>query len=97
MSRLVRSAIVQMRMTPEIKSATDHVLQRIGLNMTEAIELFFRRMIIDQRIPFDVIAVDNATYTQLLLDWEEQARTISMKRERGISRQHRTRIRTKRE
>lgn len=84
MARIVRSAMLQMRVTPEIKLATDHVLQRIGLNMTEAVELFFRRMIIDQRLPFDVAAVDNATYTQLLLDWQEETRTIALKREGHI-------------
>lgn len=83
--------MLQMRVTPEIKLATDHVLQRIGLNMTEAIELFFRRMIIDQRLPFEVAAVDNATYTQLLLDWEEQSRTIALKREGRAKRSLKTR------
>ena len=59
--------MVQMRTTPEIKLATEHALLRIGLNITEAAELFFRRMIIDQRIPFEVIAIDNATFTKLML------------------------------
>lgn len=39
-----------MRVAPEIKLASEHVLRRIGLNLTEATELFLRRMIIDQRI-----------------------------------------------
>jgi addiction module RelB/DinJ family antitoxin len=73
--------MLQTRVTPEIKYASDHVLRRIGLNMTEAIELFLRRMVIDQRLPFDVAAFDNATYTQLVLDWQEESRTISMKRD----------------
>ena len=66
MSRVIRSAMLQMRVSPEIKLASEHVLRRIGLNLTEATELFMRRMIIDQRIPFEVIAVDNATYAQLV-------------------------------
>jgi addiction module RelB/DinJ family antitoxin len=84
MSRIVRSAMLQMRVTPEIKFATEHVLRRIGLNLTEATELFFRRMIIDQRLPFDVVALDNAAYTQLLLDWEEESRSIAMKHDRHL-------------
>lgn len=82
MSRIIRSAMLQMRVAPEIKYASEHVLHRIGLNMTEAIELFLRRMVIDQRLPFDVVALDNATYTRLLSDWEEQSRTITMQRTR---------------
>jgi len=97
MSRIIRSAMVQMRTTPEIKLATEHVLQRIGLNITEAAELFFRRMIIDQRIPFEVIAIDNATFTKLMLDWESEARAIRAKYDRHVRRPNRSRVRLKRE
>ena len=83
MSRIVRSAMLQMRVSPEIKLASEHVLRRIGLNLTEATELFLRRMIIDQRIPFEVIAVDNATYTQLISDWEEETHMMDIKRHSG--------------
>src|ERR1035437_7025825 len=80
MSRIVRSAMLQMRVAPEIKLASEHVLRRLGLNLTEATEMFLRKMIIDQRIPFALAAIDNAIYTQLLMDWEEEQRTIAMKR-----------------
>ena len=72
-----------MRVSPEIKLASENVLRRIGFNLTEATELFLRRMIIDQRIPFEVIAVDSATFSELLMDWEEEARMIELKRHRG--------------
>ena len=75
--------MLQMRVSPEIKLASENVLRRIGLNLTEATELFLRRMIIDQRIPFEVVAVDNATFSQLILDWEEEAHMIEVKRHRG--------------
>ena len=97
MSRIIRSAMLQMRVAPEIKLASEHVLRRIGLNLTEATELFLRRMIIDQRIPFDVVAFDNSTYTQLVLDWEDESRTISMKRGRRLVRASRTKATAKRE
>ena len=97
MSRIVRSAMLQMRVSPEIKLASEHVLRRIGLNLTEATELFLRRMIIDQRIPFDVVAFDNTTYTQLVLDWEEESHTIEMKRGRHVPRSSQSRTRSKRE
>lgn len=97
MSHIVRSAMLQMRVAPEIKLASEHVLRRIGLNLTEATELFLRRMIIDQRIPFDVVAFDNATYTQIVLDWEEEQHTIILKRiGRSRSSSH-TKVRAKRE
>ena len=83
MSRIIRSAMLQMRVAPEIKLASEHVLRRIGLNLTEATELFLRRMIIDQRIPFDVVAFDNATFAQLVTDWEEEAHMLTVNRHRG--------------
>ena len=95
MSRIIRSAMLQMRVAPEIKLASEHVLRRIGLNLTEATELFLRRMIIEQRIPFEVVAFDNATFTQLVLDWEEESRTIAVKRGRHLPRASRVRTRSK--
>lgn len=83
MSRIVRSAMLQMRVSPEVKLASEHVLRRIGLNLTEATELFLRRMIIDQRIPFEVVAFDNATFAQLVSDWEEETHMMEIKRRRG--------------
>jgi hypothetical protein len=42
MSMLVRSATIQHRVTPLIKAASERVLWGIGLNMSEAVELFLR-------------------------------------------------------
>jgi DNA-damage-inducible protein J len=58
MSHVVRSAMLQARISPNIKLASENILRRIGLNMTEAMELFLRRVIIDQKLPFDVVALD---------------------------------------
>jgi addiction module RelB/DinJ family antitoxin len=83
MARVIRSTMLQMRVTPAIRLALENVLERLGLDITEATEMFYRRMIIDQRIPFDVVAIDPATYTRLLLAWEKaskKARTGRSKR-----------------
>ena len=58
MSMLVRSATIQLRVTPLIKAASERVLWGIGLNMSEAVELFLRRVIVDQKIPFELIALE---------------------------------------
>jgi len=97
MSRIIRSAMLQMRVSPEIKLASEHVLRRIGLNLTEATELFLRRMIIDQRIPFDVVAIDNSIFTNLMLDWDEEQRTITVKRNGRTGRNSRAKVSSKRE
>jgi DNA-damage-inducible protein J len=61
MTRIIRSAILQARVTPGVKRAAEEILDRLGLTMTEAMELFLHRMIIDQRIPFEIVAFDPDT------------------------------------
>ena len=65
-----RSAIIQARVRPEIKFAGEQVLRSIGLTMTEAMELFLRRMIFENRLPFAVIALDDSTLTTIVAAWE---------------------------
>jgi addiction module RelB/DinJ family antitoxin len=60
MSLFTRSATIQVRVMPLVKKASEEVLFRIGLNMSEAVELFLRRVIVDERIPFDLIALETA-------------------------------------
>jgi addiction module RelB/DinJ family antitoxin len=57
---LLKTATIQLRVTPRVKAASEGVLRAMGLTMSEAVELFLRRVVVDQRLPFDVIASDNA-------------------------------------
>jgi addiction module RelB/DinJ family antitoxin len=97
MSRVVRSAMLQMRVTPQIRFALENVLERLGLNITEVTEMFYRRMIIDQRIPFEVVAIDPATYTKLLLDWDHASKEVQETYHRSSARRARSQKRPKRE
>jgi addiction module RelB/DinJ family antitoxin len=60
MSLITRSAMIQARVFPPVKEASEAILWRLGLNMSEAMELFLRRIIVDERIPFDIVALDAA-------------------------------------
>lgn len=95
MVRIVRDTMLSMRVSSPIKLATENVLERLGLNITEATEMFFRRMIIDQRIPFDVAAIDPATYTKLLLEWEKASREVEKSYGKPSARRARARSRPK--
>jgi addiction module RelB/DinJ family antitoxin len=87
-----------MRVTPGIKRASEEVLRRIGLSMTEAMELFLRRMIVDQRIPFEVIALDNETFSVLIAKWQqEEQRIISVELKRHARKSSRSSRISKRE
>jgi addiction module RelB/DinJ family antitoxin len=69
MSLLTRTAVLQARVSPEIKIASEHVLRRIGLTMTEAMELFLRRIIVDEKLPFEVAALDDAALATIVGAW----------------------------
>jgi len=64
-STSLRAATLQLRVTPAVKHASREILHRIGLTMTEAIELFLLRMIVDQKLPFEVVALDEATMARI--------------------------------
>ena len=59
MTRVIRTATIQARVLPMVKEASELILWQIGLNMSEAVELFLRRVIVDKALPFSVVAVDD--------------------------------------
>ena len=73
-----RSAIIQARVRPEIKFAGEQVLRHIGLTMTEAMELFLRRLIVDQKMPFEVAALDEVTFATIAGSWNASKRMNSI-------------------
>jgi addiction module RelB/DinJ family antitoxin len=91
-----RSAILQARVRPEIKFASEQVLKGIGLTMTEAMELFLRRVIVDQKLPFDVVALDEQQLSTIVAAWESRSGTARAI-EAGPSRSRKSRKREKRE
>jgi DNA-damage-inducible protein J len=92
---MTRSAVLQARVRPEIKFASEQVLRSIGLTMTEAMELFLRRLIVDQKLPFEVAALDDETFTAIIGSWE--ARTKEKSIDLGTQPAKRSRVRQKRE
>jgi addiction module RelB/DinJ family antitoxin len=76
-----RSVMLHARVYPEIKHASERVLARIGLNMSQAVELFLRRMILDQKLPFDVVALDDVALEKITEQWGQtkQSRTPKAK------------------
>ena len=54
-----------MRVTPAVKYASEQIFRRMGMTMTEAMELFLRQVIVDQRIPFEIAALDAETLARI--------------------------------
>ena len=74
---MTRTAIIQARVSPEIKYAGEKVLRKLGLNLTEVMEMFIRRMIADQALPFEVIALDDALLEQIAQEYEHQLKAMT--------------------
>ena len=69
MRALTRSAVVQARVYPPVKLAAERVLARIGMTTSEAMELFLRRLIVEEKLPFEVIALEDATLEIITSEW----------------------------
>lgn len=50
----MKTTSVRARITPELKNEAEKVLWQLGLSTSEAIELFFHQIQLQQGIPFDV-------------------------------------------
>ncbi len=57
----MRTAHVNVRTEPETKKSVETILKELGMTTSEAINLFFRRIIMSQGIPFDVRIPNNYT------------------------------------
>jgi addiction module RelB/DinJ family antitoxin len=90
-----RSAIIQARVRPEIKFAGERVLRGLGITMTDLMELVLRRLIVDQRLPFEAVALDDHQLTAIVAAWEDRGATPAI--ESGPSRPKKSRKREKRE
>ena len=49
-----KSATVRARLEPKLKSRAETVFQRLGLNATQAITIFYRQVELRDGLPFDV-------------------------------------------
>lgn len=49
-----KTATIQTRIEPDIKTEVEKVLKTLGITTSEAISIFFRRIIMEQGLPFPV-------------------------------------------
>lgn len=49
-----KTATIQTRIEPDIKTEVEKVLKTLGITTSEAIGIFFRRIIMEQGLPFPV-------------------------------------------
>jgi DNA-damage-inducible protein J len=59
---------IRSRIEPELKDEAQDVLSRVGLNISDAIRLFLRKVVAVKGLPFDIREIPNATTRAAILE-----------------------------
>jgi DNA-damage-inducible protein J len=51
---MVKSAMIRARVEPALKEAAERILTELGLNSTQAITLFYREVVRQRALPFEL-------------------------------------------
>jgi DNA-damage-inducible protein J len=51
---MVKSAMIRARVEPALKEAAERILTELGLNSTQAITLFYREVVRQRGLPFEL-------------------------------------------
>ena len=51
---MTRSAVINVRVTPETKKEVERIFAELGLTTSEAVNLFLRQVVLHRGLPFDV-------------------------------------------
>lgn len=70
---------VTIRMDNEVKKEAEELFNDLGLNLTSAINMFIRRAIAEQGIPFEVKKIYNTETIQAMLEADRIARDNNVK------------------
>lgn len=65
-------ADIHVKVNPEIKSASEDVLSKIGISMSDYINMALRRVVREQRIPFDTSVVAEGAPRELTANTREE-------------------------
>ena len=64
---MTKTATIRARIEPQLKSQAEDVLEQLGLTATQAVTLFFRQLVLQRRLPFELVlpnAVTLRTFTE---------------------------------
>lgn len=56
-----KTATVRARIEPELKEQAEQIFHRLGLNATQAINLFYRQVELRNGLPFDLVIPSDTT------------------------------------
>jgi DNA-damage-inducible protein J len=70
-----KSATIHARIEPELKEEVENILKQLGLNTTQAINLFYKQIKLTQGLPFE-IKIPNQTTQQTFRDTDEDKNLV---------------------
>lgn len=76
-----KSAMIRARIEPELKEKVEKLFTQLGLNSTEAINLFYHQVALQKGLPFEIILPDPVHPSGLAA----QARQTLVKKTRAMS------------
>ncbi len=53
---MAKSTVLHVRMEPELKESAERILEKLGLSSSEAVNIFYRQIIIQASIPFEIVS-----------------------------------------
>ena len=56
-----KSEFIRARIEPQLKHDAEKILEQLGLNQTEAIRIFYKQIVINKGLPFEVKIPNNTT------------------------------------
>ena len=74
-----KAAMIRARVELELKQEAESVLNRLGLSASDAIRLFYRQVVLQQGLPFQVVITNPETLEAL----EEIRNKSNLKRARN--------------
>lgn len=65
-----KSAMVRARLEPDLKQHAETIFQRLGLNASQAISMFYKQVELRDGLPFDVV-IPTATTSKTFYSTDE--------------------------
>jgi DNA-damage-inducible protein J len=51
---MAKTAMIRARTEPELKEQVEEIFHSLGLNQTEAINMFYHQVVLNRGLPFDI-------------------------------------------
>ena len=75
---MTKSATIRARVEPSLKKHVEQIFEKLGLNATQAINLFYKQVELNNGLPFE-LRVPNSTTIKTLQDSESGKHIVECK------------------